>query len=33
MIRKEYIESKDWDVAAITSAFGPAGVLAQWLES
>lgn len=33
MIWKEYIESKDWDVSAISSAFGPAGVLAQWLES
>lgn len=33
MIRKEYIESPDWNVTAITGAFGPAGVLAQWLES
>lgn len=32
-IKKEYLEQKDWDVSSISSAFGPAGVLAQWLES
>lgn len=32
-INKEFLENKEWDVKSIASAFGPAGILAQWLES